>query len=296
MSTLPHVRDMQPSSNPPAKARPASRTTSTPGVLSHLQGWWFALAQRLGQSPKPIPEQLWRQTLADYPFLARLPKQDRLRLRELTGRFLMRKEFTGAHGLLVTDAMAVAIAAQACLPILHMGKNGLKLYDDFKGIVLHPGAMLARRQTTDAAGVVHFYEEVLAGEAMHGGPVTLSWQDVAASGESAVQGHNVVIHEFVHKIDMADGGPNGCPPLASQADRKAWRAVMTPAFDRFRQQIVMAERFGGESPWLDAYGAQSPVEFFAVTAEAYFVNRERFEQDFADLTALFDNFFNPAGL
>lgn len=284
---------MQAQPDSPLTSRPSTDPSSS--FLQRTQGWFFNLARRLTRSPKTIPETLWQQTLASYPFLAALPEPDRQRLRELTGRFLAHKEFTGAHGLIVTDDMAVAIAAQACLPVLNMGKNGLKLYDDFRGIVLHPGAMLARRQTTDAAGVVHFYNEVLSGEAMQHGPVTLSWQDVAASGESAARGHNVVIHEFVHKMDMADGGPNGCPPLPSQAARQAWRAVMSPAFERFRHQVLMAERFGGEWPWLDAYGAQTPVEFFAVTAEAYFVNRERFEQDFADLTVLFDSFFNQIG-
>lgn len=183
--------------------------------------------------------------------------------------------------------MAVAIAAQACLPVLHLD---LKLYDDFKGIVVHSGPMLARRQMTDAAGVVHHYSEVLAGEAMQGGPVTLSWEDVAAS-ELAERGHNVVIHEFVHKIDMHEGTPNGRPSLPSRTAKLAWQQVMQANYAEFRQQVVMHERFGAEAPWLDSYGAQSPVEFFAVAAEAYFVNRQRFTEAFPDLTNLFDSFF-----
>ena len=172
--------------------------------------------------------------------------------------------------------------------MLHLG---LGYYDDFKGIVVHPGAMLARRETMDDSGVVHRYSEVLLGEAMDRGPVTLSWQDVAAAGESASQGYNVVVHEFIHKIDMRDGAANGCPPLPSRTARETWQAVMKPAYDDFREQVAMAERFGGEPPWLDAYGATSPAEFFAVTCEAYFVNRERFTRDFAALTVLFDRFF-----
>jgi MtfA peptidase len=53
----------------------------------------------------------------------------------------------------------------------------------------------------------------------------------------------------------------------------------------------MAERFGGEVPWLDDYAAKDPAEFFAVTCEAYFVNRERFAQEFPDLMPLYDGFF-----
>lgn len=237
---------------------------------------------------RDIPDALWQATLADYPFLANLSVPQRSELRALSGRFLARKEFHGAQGMVITDNMAVAIAAQACLPVLQIG---LGWYDDFVGIVVHPGQMLARREQTDAAGVVHRYSEVLAGEAMERGPVTLSWQDVASAGATAGRGYNVVIHEFVHKIDMRDGTADGCPPLPSRAARGVWHDTMQTAYDGFREKVAVAERFGGEPPWLDPYGATSPAEFFAVASEAYFVNRLRFTEDFAALTALFDQFF-----
>jgi MtfA peptidase len=253
-----------------------------------MLNWLQNLLGLPGGRPKAIPEALWQATLRRYPFVARRPAAELLQLRGLIGQFLKRKEFTGAHGLAVTDEMAVAIAAQACLPVLHLG---LSWYDDFTGIVVHPGAMLARRQTTDHVGVVHQYKEALLGEAMQGGPVTLSWQDVAASGDFAERGHNVVIHEFIHKIDMCDGLADGCPPLPSRAGHAAWRNTMQAAYNAFCEQVAMAERFGAPAPWLDAYGATAPAEFFAVACEAYFVNRERFTVDFAALTALFDRFF-----
>lgn len=250
--------------------------------------WLQALLGHSDARSKNIPESLWLHTLALFPFLAERTPAEQTHLRGMVGQFLQQKEFTGAHGLVVSDEMAVAIAAQACLPVLHLG---LQLYDDFKGIVVHPGAMLARREVTDDAGVVHRFSEVLAGEAMEKGPVTLSWQDVVASGALAYQGFNVVIHEFAHKIDMRDGLADGCPPQPSRATRAAWHAVMQPAYDNFCEQVVLAQRFGAPPPWLDTYGAESPAEFFAVTCEAYFVNRQRFTRDFAVLTPLFDQFF-----
>lgn len=250
-----------------------------------MLGW----LQKLFNPPRAIPDALWQLTLAHYPFLADRPAADQSHLRKLTAQFLTQKEFSGAHGLVVTDEMAVAIAAQACLPILNLG---LKLYDDFKGIVLHPGAMLARRSVVDAAGVNHFYKEEIAGEAMEGGPITLSWQDVAASSERQARGYNVVIHEFVHKLDMRDGTANGCPPLPNRDAKVQWQAAMQTAYEAFKERVVMAERFGFEKPWLDAYGATSPAEFFAVASEAYFVNPSRFELEFSELKGLFDAFFS----
>ena len=237
-----------------------------------------------------IPEPLWRALMDRYRFLALRPPAELEQLRSLAGEFLVRKEFHGAQGFAITDEVALAIAAQAVLPVLHLG---LRWYDDFVGIVVHRDEVLARRTVQDEDGVVHQFGEVLAGEAMDRGPVMLNWHDVQAAGATADRGYNVVIHEFVHKIDMRDGVPDGCPPLPTRAARQAWLAVLRTAHDAFREKLIMAERFGGPAPWLDPYGAQSIDEFFAVACEAYFVNRGRFEHEFPQLQLLFDSFFHP---
>ena len=240
------------------------------------------------RAERVVPDDMWQDVLARYPFLAQRPEAELQRLRQLASRFLDIKEFHGANGLVITDAMAIAIAAQAVLPVLNLG---LAWYDDFVGIVVHPDEVVARRTITDEHGVVHQYDEVLAGEAMEGGPVMLNWSDVDSAGSTAEQGYNVVIHEFIHKIDMRDGTPDGCPPLASKSAREAWLAVMRAQYEAFREKVIIAERFGGETPWLDAYGAQAIDEFFAVACEAYFVNRKRFETEFPTLMPLLDGFF-----
>jgi MtfA peptidase len=165
---------------------------------------------------------------------------------------------------------------------------------------------VAQREVVDGSGVVHRYREVLAGEAMHGGPIMLSWTEVAQAPQVAAQGHNVVIHEFAHKFDMRGrdgaGEPDGAPPLphgflglpGERQAREHWRRSMQAAYDSFFEAVSMAQRFGGERPWLDDYAAQSPAEFFAVTSEAYFVNRPRFEQEFPALTTLYDGFYRAA--
>ncbi|MCY7370006.1 MAG: zinc-dependent peptidase [Polaromonas sp.] len=235
-----------------------------------------------------IPDALWHPTVEDFPFLARRPIAEQQALRSMAAAFLAKKQFTGAGGLVINDPIAVAIAAQACLPVLHLG---LRFYDDFKGIVVHPGPMLASREVTDDNGIVHHYKEALSGEAMDHGPVTLSWADVAASGESAEAGYNVVIHEFAHKIDMRDGLTDGCPPMPSMAARAMWQEVFEPAYDAFCEKVTLAERFGGQPTWLDPYGAESAAEFFAVACEGFYVNPARFAQDFPTLNTLFARYF-----
>lgn len=266
--------------------------------------WQWLRRLRGVSSPADIPDPLWRQTLAGFPLLATLTLPEQARLRALAAAFLARKEFHGAQDLQVTDAMALAVAAQACLPLLHLGPvpRVLAWYDDFVGIVLHPDEVLARREQVDENGIVHQYDETLAGEAMAQGPVMLSWHDVALAGASAATGYNVVIHEFLHKMDQRDGAADGCPPLpagflgtASAGEaRRLWLDRLGAAYETFREQVIRAERFGQAEPWLDPYGAHAIDEFFAVAGEAYFVNRARFAAEFPMLVELFDAFFRPA--
>ncbi|HET9204647.1 MAG TPA: M90 family metallopeptidase, partial [Burkholderiaceae bacterium] len=198
-----------------------------------IRGWLSRLRAQREQRivrRRAISDELWLETLASLPFLARWSADDLSALRRLTSLFLDEKEFSGAGGLEVTDAMAVRIAVQACLPVLRLG---LQPYRGFVGIVVHPDEVVAAREVMDDDGVVHNYDEVLSGEAMEGGPLMLSWTDVHQAGESADWAYNVVIHEFAHVIDMGDGEPDGVPPLPSAELRQRWRTVIEAEFETF---------------------------------------------------------------
>jgi Mlc titration factor MtfA (ptsG expression regulator) len=224
---------------------------------------WQAHREARVLERRAIPDSLWQLTLARLPFLARWSAADLAELRRLASLFLDEKEFSGAGGLEVDDAMAVCIAAQACLPVLRMG---LAPYRGFVGIVVHPDEVVARREVTDDDGVVHEYDEVLAGEAMEGGPVMLSWTDVHQAGESAGDGYNVVIHEFAHVLDMGDGVADGVPPLPDTVQRVQWLARLEADYAQFCDQVDR-----GRPTLLDPYGATGIDEFFAVACESFFV-------------------------
>jgi Mlc titration factor MtfA (ptsG expression regulator) len=239
--------------------------------------------QRIVQR-RAISDALWLDTLASLPFLARWSAGDLTELRRLASLFLDEKEFSGAGGIVVTDAMAVSIAVQACLPVLRIG---LKPYRGFVGIVVHPDEVVAAREVVDDDGVVHQYDEVLSGEAMGGGPLMLSWTDVRDAGESADWAYNVVIHEFAHVLDMADGGEaDGMPPLPSSAARQRWLAVLEAEFEAFCGWID-----DGADTVLDPYGANGIDEFFAVAVEAFFVASQSMRQEHPPLYELFAAYF-----
>ncbi len=275
-------------------------------MLTALKDWW-ALRQQtsLDQRTQAIVQQrsveepLWQGTLAQLPFIASLPAADLARLRVLVSLFLDSKEFSGAQGMQVSDAQAVMVACQACLPILHIAPANrpdlaLDWYNGFVGIVLHPAAVRARREWIDEDGIAHSGSEELTGEILEGGPLMLAWSDVAAAGELAHEAYNVVIHEFIHVIDVRDGAADGCPPMPI-VQRKVWLATLQVAYDEFCEASQAWERFGplqsDADPVLDPYGASCIDEFFAVAAEAYFVQRVRFAQRYPQLLAMFDDFF-----
>lgn len=233
-----------------------------------------------------IPDALWQLTLLRYPFLAQRSAEDLAELRRLCSLLLAGKEFHGVAGFEVSDEIAVAVAAQAFLPVLRLG---LGWYDGFVGIVMHAGEVVAQRRYEDEDGIVHEYDEELAGEAMEGGPLMLAWQAIAVSDDPAEFGadavYNVVIHEFAHVIDMRDGLADGVPPLDA-AERERWIEVIDAEWETFCQRVD-----AGEDTLIDPYGAEAVEEFFAVAVEAFFVAPAAMRTEEPAMYALLAGFF-----
>jgi Mlc titration factor MtfA (ptsG expression regulator) len=246
------------------------------GKLKHLKRW---LALSGIRSNPVVPEELWAQVEARLPFLAWLPIEARSRLRALCKDFLAEKEFYGAHGLLLNDEIMLTIAMQACLPILN--HRGLPAYHGWVGIVVYPGGFIAPQQIMDETGVVHEYEDILLGEAREDGPVLLAWFD-----NGPPSGVNIVIHEFVHKLDMAGGDADGCPTLPPGMSRHAWTEAFTAAYER----LCKLEDAGTETI-LDPYATTDPGEFFAVASEAFFESPMSLRADFPAVYAQLSAFY-----
>ncbi len=219
---------------------------------------------------------LWTHATAGYGFVQALNAEENRRLRLIASDFLARKTITGAAGLTIDDLIRTQIAAQACILVLELG---VKFFDGWSEIVVYPSQFVPEREVVDEIGLVHTTRDPLAGEAWLGGPVVLSYEDVARSGdpENSVEGYNVVIHEFAHKLDMLNGNANGFPPMQKGMSREAWKRAFMAAYLDFCKQVdaadARAHRDRGHSldilP-LDPYAAESPAEFFAVISEAFF--------------------------
>jgi Mlc titration factor MtfA (ptsG expression regulator) len=230
-----------------------------------------------------LPDALWREALDALPFLAIHTEAELARLRDKVVLFLNGKGIVGAGGHEVTPLERTIIALQACVLILELD---FTLYDDFENVIVYPGEFVPGWEWEDEAGVVHRNDDALAGEAMPGGPVVLSWPDVAASGDWDAAGMNLVIHEFAHKLDMRNGDANGCPPLPRDMPAKEWKATLNAAFEHFARRV---ER--GEDTAIDPYASESPAEFFAVLSEVFFADptllREQYPGVYAQLAKFY---------
>ncbi len=229
----------------------------------------------------PIDEALWKRATAAWLFMRGLDADERRRLHALCERFLAIKHFSAAHALEVSDVMRVEVAAQACILVLELG---IEWYEGWSEVILYPSQFAPEREIVDEAGVVHLTQDPMAGEAWLGGPVILSYEDVAlaADEQARVAGYNVVIHEFAHKLDMRNGEPNGHPPLHAGMSASAWTRALRDAYEDFCRRVDAAERLPGrrgeaalDALPIDPYAAENAGEFFAVASEAFFETPER---------------------
>ena len=187
---------------------------------------------------------------------------DEREILEATTDWLLRhKHWEAASQFALTDEITVTIAVQAALLVLRLGVDH---YREVSAIIVYPTAMQSRGlRAGPVRGTVSDGVLPVLGEAHdHRGPVLLAWDQARSAARHPGRGHNLVYHEFAHKLDMLDDSLDGTPPLGDRADLARWVQVCTEAYD--------ALQAGVDRPPLQPYGATNPAEFFAVATEAFF--------------------------
>ena len=230
-----------------------------------------------------IPEALWREALELLPFLAICTDEEFLRLRAKVVQFLYAKSIVGARGHRVTPLQRVVIAAQACILVLNLD---MRYYDGWENIIVYPDEFIPGWEWEDDAGVVHKNDAPMAGEAMPGGPVVLSWPDVLASTDWDAARMNLAIHEFAHKLDMRNGAANGCPPLPSTMSPRRWGETLEDAYVHFYKRVESGDRTA-----IDPYAAESIAEFFAVLSEVFFAEPTLLVHEYPNVYRQFRQFY-----
>ena len=223
---------------------------------------WLKERRRQKIREGPFPH-AWRAFLMEsMPHCRDLSAEERRKLERDTLVLLEEKWWEGCRGLELTDEIRVTIAAQACLLVLALPHD---FYPNVQTILVYPTRYYVPVEEHGPGGVVTSGVSGRLGEAWHSGPVVLSWSDAAHGARDPDDGHNVVFHEFAHKLDMLDGNADGTPPLPTRAELAGWAKACEQAF-----LALKADAAAGTDTLLDTYGATNEAEFFAVATEHFF--------------------------
>lgn len=216
------------------------------------------------------------------PLYTRLPEELRKTLQGCINYFLDEKVFVGREGLEITDETRLIIAANACMLLVN---RKMKRFPGFETILVYPDTYVARNVSYD--GLVEVHEDsTRAGESWYRGPIVLSLTDVVRGSSNEQDGHNVVLHEFAHKLDEENGLMDGLPVLRESAHYKEWAEVLTREYDEFLDRVE-----GGKNKVIDEYGAVSAPEFFAVATESFFEKSKQMKKRLPELYQQLQTFY-----
>lgn len=224
---------------------------------------WLQRRRRAKLLAQPFPS-TWNEIIEANVFHdQQLDVAQRARLRQLVAIFVAEKNWEGCHGLTIRDEIKVTIAAQACLLVVALDEV---YFDHVLSILVYPTAYVGPQTEISRAGVVIEGGQARLGEAWYRGPVVLSWADALAGGRHEQPGHNLVLHEFAHQLDMMNGRcVDGTPQLQNPSQYQRWGEVLEPEFER-----LVSDCAQGRRGFIDCYGATNVGEFFAVLTESFF--------------------------
>ena len=217
--------------------------------------WW-----RSAHSPEIDSEQLNAVIDRNVALARRLAAPERELLAELTVELLRSKDWEAANEFALTPEITVTLAANAAIPILAIG---LDVYDRVRTIIVRPTVALSTGlRSGPLAGTVSDDELWTDGISMPDrGPVAISWDAARHESRHPSAGRNVVIHEFAHTIDMANGSADGTPPLRGP-NLTNWTALLTDEYGHHEHRP--------SDDVLRPYAWTNPAEFFAVATETFF--------------------------
>lgn len=203
-----------------------------------------------------------RALLHDWmPHWQHLPADEQAALTGIAQVLRHEKNFEGCGGLILDEGMPLLVAAYAGLLILNRPGN---FYPGLSSVLIYPEAFVVRDVHTDEDGLIMREEEEREGEAWDTGAIVLSWQDVTADMQ-ALDGRNVIIHEFAHHLHNTAWGPDRSPGLTSPQAIARFEEVLQREFEH-----LQAATDREQDTLLDPYGAEAPEEFFAVATEAFY--------------------------
>ena len=226
---------------------------------------WITQRRREKLTSVPFPSE-WEHFLqANVAHYCMLSGTERTHLHSLIQVFIAEKYWEGAGGLDLTDEIRVIISAEACMLLLGLPHD---YYRNVQSIVVYPSTVVPPRRKLGFFETPTAPAEIrnpILGQAFKQGPVIIIWDAALKESRHPELGHNVIYHEFAHKLDMLDGTADGTPPLRDREEYKDWVAICSAEYLRLKNDTLR-----GKKSFLDVYGATNEAEFFAVATEQFF--------------------------
>lgn len=203
---------------------------------------------------------------------ARFDEAERQRWLGHAAHLLRHVKWESARDVDLTDAMRFTIAAHGA--VLAAGFEPTDHpFHNIAAVIVHEGAIKSRerRFIGHRRGVVHGSPATVVGLSSPGhGPLVFDWRTIEHNLVSPDRGHNVIYHEFAHKLDQLNGAADGMPPLPSNEAEAGWIQTLGTNFRRLRRR--------GSDGLIRAYGATNEAEYFAVTTEVFFTRPDELRE------------------
>lgn len=247
---------------------------------------WLSNLGRKKLTEMPFPaawEEIVRINVAHY---CMLDPAEQAQLKALIQIFIAEKYWEGCGGLELTDEIRVTISAQACLLLLGLPHE---FYRNVLSILVYPSTVIPPQRKLGHFEIAHAPVEIahpIIGQAFQQGPLILIWDAVLSGSRHPEQGHNVVYHEFAHKLDMLDGAADGTPPLRDRNEYRDWVAVCSREYLSLKHDAEADNK-----SFLSAYGATNEAEFFSVATEEFFDRPLRLKEHSPELHRVLKEYY-----
>ena len=247
---------------------------------------WFRGNRQKKILATPFPSEWERHIQNNIQYYHHLNNEEKKRLHDLIQIFIAEKHWLGCNNLELTDEIRVMIAAHACLMILALPND---YFRNVNSIYVYPTTIISPESpigifevpTSPVKGPMP-----ILGEAHHSGPVILVWDAVKRETRHPEHGHNVVYHEFAHKLDMLDDSADGTPPLTTPEEYQRWIEVCSKEYLEVCDKVEH-----GQPIFFDSYAATNESEFFAVVTEHFFCEPENMKHHHRKLYQVLQGFY-----
>jgi Mlc titration factor MtfA (ptsG expression regulator) len=213
-----------------------------------------------------------------------LNDSEREKLYDIIKVMMGEKNWEGCGGLELTDEVLVTISGLAGLLLLGLPHD---YYRNVQSILVYPSTVVVPQNMNLGGGPFYIAgkPQPILGQAFRHGPVIVVWDAAVSGARHPESGHNVVYHEFAHKLDMLDGVADGTPILADRNHLNRWAEVCSEEYLRLKKLSR------GARGLLNSYAATNEAEFFAVATEEFFNHPRRLKKESLELYQVLQEYY-----